>query len=71
MFEDDEYIEDDTHAIGEHLDPLDAQNSGRHDRDYELGHEEIRLNLDAVEAPHYVPPPAPAHIEAPPGDESK
>jgi preprotein translocase SecF subunit len=38
----------------EWLDPLDAQNLGLHDRDYELGHEEIRLNLDAVDEP---PPP--------------
>jgi preprotein translocase SecF subunit len=44
---------------GDHLDPLDAQNAGRHDRDFELGHEEIHLNLDAVEAPHYVVPPHP------------
>ena len=36
------------------MDPLDAQNLGLHDRDYELGHEEIRLNLDAAE-----PPPEP------------
>ena len=27
------------------IDPLDAQQLGHHDRDYELGHEEIRLNL--------------------------
>jgi preprotein translocase SecF subunit len=48
------------HGAFEHdVDPLDAQNAGQHDLDYELGHEEIHLNLDAVEAPHYVPPPAP------------
>jgi preprotein translocase SecF subunit len=41
--------------IGEEgLDPLDAQNLGLHERDYELGHEEIRLNLDAVDEQ---PPP--------------
>ena len=40
----------------EQIDPLDAQNLGLHDRDYDLGHEEIRLNLDAAdEEPH---PPA-------------
>ena len=51
------------------LDPLDAQNTGQHDRDYELGHEEIHLNLDAVEAPHYVPPMPPASAaETPPGE---
>jgi preprotein translocase SecF subunit len=38
----------------EQIDPLDAQNLGLHDRDYELGHEEIRLNLDAADEP---PPP--------------
>jgi preprotein translocase SecF subunit len=38
----------------EQLDPLDAQNLGLHDRDYELGHEEIRLNLDAADEQ---PPP--------------
>jgi preprotein translocase SecF subunit len=39
----------------EPMDPLDAQNLGLHDEAYDLGHEEIRLNLgdaeDAVE-PH-------------------
>ena len=34
------------------LDPLDAQNAGLHDEELELGHEEIVLNLDAVDAPH-------------------
>jgi len=34
------------------IDPLDAQQLGLHERDYELGHEEIRLNLDAGDAPH-------------------
>jgi preprotein translocase subunit SecF len=48
------------------LDPLDAQNAGQHDLDYELGHEEIRLNLEAVDAPHYVAPPAriEPHVES-------
>jgi len=37
----------------EHIDPLDAQALGHHDRDYDLGHEEIHLNLDAAdETPH-------------------
>jgi preprotein translocase subunit SecF len=49
----------------EHLDPLDAQNAGQHDRDFELGHEEIHLNLEAVDAPHYVAPPVFAPPEAP------
>jgi preprotein translocase SecF subunit len=39
------------HAHDEQLDPLDAQNLGMHERDYELGHEEIRLNLDAADEP--------------------
>ena len=34
------------------LDPLDAQQAGLHDEQLELGHEEIVLNLDAVDAPH-------------------
>ena len=35
------------------LDPLDAQALGHHERDYDLGHEEIHLNLDAAdETPH-------------------
>jgi preprotein translocase SecF subunit len=42
------------------IDPLDAQNLGMHERDYELGHEEIRLNLDAVE-------PEPGEHESPKG----
>ena len=33
------------------VDPLDAQALGHHDRDYDLGHEEIRLNLDAADEP--------------------
>lgn len=44
------------------VDPLDAQNLGHHDRDYELGHEEITLNLDAAgPAP---PPPTPPDANA-------
>jgi preprotein translocase SecF subunit len=45
------------------IDPLDAQTLGHHDRDYELGHEEIRLNLDDDEAtaePEHAEPHAPA-----------
>jgi preprotein translocase SecF subunit len=62
-----EYAYDDEAAIaGEHLDPLDAQLAGHHDRDYELGHEEIHLNLDAVEAPHYIAPQAHAEEIAAP-----
>jgi hypothetical protein len=64
-----EYIGD-----GEHLDPLDAQTSGQHDLDYELGHEEIRLNLDAVDAPHVVPPTIAPNGEAstpPPGESAR
>jgi preprotein translocase SecF subunit len=49
-FEDEEYdvvdLERESHEA-DHLDPLDAQTLGHHDRDYDLGHEEIRLNLDA------------------------
>jgi preprotein translocase SecF subunit len=33
------------------IDPLDAQALGHHERDYDLGHEEIRLNLDAADEP--------------------
>lgn len=39
------------HQVEPEIDPLDAQQMGLHERSYELGHEEIRLNLDAVEAP--------------------
>ena len=39
-----EYAEHD-HDHGYEIDPLDAQRAGHHDRDYELGHEEINLNL--------------------------
>jgi hypothetical protein len=31
------------------IDPLDAQNQGLHERELELGHEEIRLNLEAFD----------------------
>jgi preprotein translocase SecF subunit len=41
------------------IDPLDAQQLGLHERDYELGHEEIKLNLDAVDAPNH--PERPPH----------
>ena len=33
------------------IDPLDAQTLGHHERDYDLGHEEINLNLDAADEP--------------------
>jgi preprotein translocase SecF subunit len=49
----------------EHLDPLDAQNAGQHERDFDLGHEEIHLNLEAVDAPHYAAPPAPPYKAEP------
>jgi hypothetical protein len=54
----------------EHLDPLDAQNAGQHERDFDLGHEEIHLNLEAVDAPHYVaPPPAPSVVDTSKADD--
>jgi hypothetical protein len=37
------------------IDPLDAQILGHHERDYDLGHEEIRLNLEDDEAPPAAP----------------
>jgi preprotein translocase SecF subunit len=47
-------------AYAEALDPLDAQALGHHERDYDLGHEEIHLNLDAADdAP--AEPVAPLH----------
>jgi preprotein translocase subunit SecF len=67
--QDHEYDHDHDAVRGEVLDPLDAQNAGQHDRDYELGHEEIHLNLEAVDAPHYVAPPPP-HIDPPPPGEA-
>jgi preprotein translocase SecF subunit len=42
------------------VDPLDAQNAGMHDEAFELGHEEITLNLgDEPETTPAEPPPAP------------
>jgi hypothetical protein len=75
--ETDEYTEHESPVggemlAGEHLlDPLDAQNAGQHDRDYELGHEEIHLNLEAVDAPHYVAPVRPQAADPLPGDDAK
>jgi preprotein translocase SecF subunit len=43
------------------IDPLDAQNAGLHEAELELGHEEIRMNLDDE----------PVTDETEPGDESK
>ena len=78
--DEDEYLaEHDEHeiALDEHgyeqdrghesemVDPLDAQNAGTHDRDFDLGHEEIHLNLDAADAPHAEPTPVP------PGEEHR
>jgi preprotein translocase SecF subunit len=55
-FADEEYDEIDLERESleaDRLDPLDAQALGHHDRDYDLGHEEIHLNLDAAdETPH-------------------
>ena len=55
-FTDEEYDEIDLERESleaDRLDPLDAQALGHHDRDYDLGHEEIHLNLDAAdETPH-------------------
>ncbi|MFN2460689.1 MAG: protein translocase subunit SecF [Candidatus Velthaea sp.] len=48
------------------LDPLDAQIAGQHDRDYEMGHEEIHLDLEAVDAPHYAQPEEPPSPPAAP-----
>jgi hypothetical protein len=47
----------------EPMDPLDAQNLGLHDAAYDLGHEEIRLNLGDEEATETHPP---AHDGDPP-----
>ena len=38
-------------ALEADIDPLDAQSLGHHERDYDLGHEEIHLNLDAADEP--------------------
>jgi hypothetical protein len=63
-FEDEEYdvadLERESLDAGR-LDPLDAQALGHHERDYDLGHEEIRLNLDAG-GPAPEPEPAEAHV---------
>jgi preprotein translocase SecF subunit len=47
----------------EPMDPLDAQNLGLHDAAYDLGHEEIRLNLGDEEGTETHPP---AHDGDPP-----
>jgi preprotein translocase SecF subunit len=62
-FEDEEYDAVDLEhesLEADRLDPLDAQALGHHDRDYDLGHEEIRLNLDAG-GPAAEPETAEAH----------
>jgi preprotein translocase SecF subunit len=62
-FEDEEYdvVDLERESLeADHLDPLDAQALGHHDRDYDLGHEEIRLNLDAG-GPAAEPEAAEAH----------
>ena len=58
-FTDEEYDEIDLERESleaDQLDPLDAQALGHHDRDYDLGHEEIHLNLDAADEPEAHPP---------------
>jgi preprotein translocase SecF subunit len=65
-FEDEEYDVADLERESleaDRLDPLDAQALGHHERDYDLGHEEIRLNLDAGGP---APEPEPAEAHAPP-----
>ena len=51
------------------IDPLDAQTLGHHERDYDLGHEEINLNLDAADEPAGLQiqpePHAPLPVETP------
>jgi preprotein translocase SecF subunit len=63
---DEAYIhEQDESFVHEHeaMDPLDAQNLGLHDAAYDLGHEEIRLNLGDDEPTESHPP---AHDGDPP-----
>ncbi len=48
---------------GRELDPLDAQNSGHHDRELSLGHEEINLNFDEIDEPTSAEAPAAAKHE--------
>ena len=50
---DDDYAEHEIEAI----DPLDAQNLGLHDHAYDLGHEEIRLNLGDDDVAQAAPQP--------------
>jgi preprotein translocase SecF subunit len=63
-----DYSENEAFGYGEGvLDPLDAQQTGRHDRDLELGHETITLNLgDDEPLPEEVTPPEHAHAPAVP-----
>ena len=70
-YDDDEaYFEDDGQVLHhDPLDPLDAQTTGQHERDYELGHEEITLNLEAVDAPHYTAPLITTRHEPKPGND--
>jgi hypothetical protein len=63
-FEDEGYdVADLEREAAEAIDPLDAQSLGHHERDYDLGHEEIHLNLDAADDP-VEPPTAEAHPPA-------
>jgi len=47
------------------VDPLDAQRSGIHDEAYEMGHEEIHLNLEDEEGASAAPATHPAGTEEP------
>jgi preprotein translocase SecF subunit len=53
-----EALEHEHEAYEYEVDPLDAQRAGLHERELELGHEEIHLNLDDVEAEPHAEPPA-------------
>ena len=47
-----EMMDAEADAAVREIDPLDAQSMGLHDEAHELGHEEIRLNLDDFEPQH-------------------
>ena len=54
---------------GQEVDPLDAQALGHHDTAYDLGHEEIVLNLEPLdEPPHATPPASDVHPQTEPHD---
>ena len=50
---------------GQEIDPLDAQALGHHDSAYEMGHEEIVLNLEPLEE-HAAPPEPDVHPKTEP-----